>query len=49
VLIIRVQDKSIVAGDLIVKNQSRPVEVYLSGGGEVQGQIKGAGVVRDSI
>ncbi|MEN8163026.1 MAG: hypothetical protein ABFS37_02765 [Acidobacteriota bacterium] len=43
---IRIADGSIVAGDVRVKSK-RKVRVVLSGGGEVQGKIKGAEVVRE--
>jgi len=43
---IRIADGSVVAGDIRVKNQ-RKVQVVLSGGGEVQGKIKGAEVVKE--
>lgn len=43
---IRIADHSIVAGDIRVKSR-RKVQVVLSGGGEVQGKIKGAEVVRE--
>ncbi len=43
---IRIADGSVVAGDVRVKSQ-RKVQVILSGGGEVQGKIQGAEVVRE--
>jgi len=43
---IRIADGSVVAGDVRVKSK-RKVQVTLSGGGEVQGKIQGAEVVRE--
>ncbi len=43
---IRIADGSVVAGDVRVKSK-RKVQVVLSGGGEVQGKIQGAEVVRE--
>ena len=39
-------DGAIVGGDVVVKDSDRDVQVILSGGGKVEGQIRGAEVVR---
>jgi hypothetical protein len=50
VLIIRIEQNSVVEGDIIVKRHYRPVEVHLSDEGRVLGQIDGAKLVgRPSI
>jgi hypothetical protein len=50
VLIIRIEQNSVVEGDIIVKRHYRPVEVHLSDEGRVLGQIEGAKLVgRPSI
>lgn len=45
VIVISVKDGSVVEGDVVVKQHYRPVEVHLSGGGKVLGEINGARVV----
>jgi len=47
-LFIRIEDGSVVEGDVLIKRHHRPVEVHLSGGGKVLGEIKGAKVVENS-
>ncbi len=44
---IRVLDGSVIEGDVVVKARKRKVTVVLAGGGEVQGEIEGAEVVRE--
>ncbi len=44
---IRVLDGSVIEGDVVVKARKRKVTVVLAGGGEVQGEIDGAEVVRE--
>ncbi len=44
---IRVLDGSVIEGDVIVKARKRKVTVVLAGGGEIQGEITGAEVVRE--
>ncbi len=44
---VRVLDGSVIEGDVIVKNHKRKVVVVLADGGEVQGEIDGAEVVRE--
>ena len=45
---IKIRDGAVVEGDVIVKDRDRPVTVYLSAGGEVLGEIRGAEVVREA-
>jgi predicted acyltransferase (DUF342 family) len=44
---IRISDGSSVKGDIIVKEEDMKVKVYLSQGGNVEGQVKGAEVTRE--
>jgi DUF4097 and DUF4098 domain-containing protein YvlB len=43
---VKILGGSVVEGDVIVEDSKRKVTVYLEGGGEVKGEIRGAEVVR---
>ncbi len=43
---IKILEGSVVEGDVVVKDRSREVTVYLAGGGEVLGEIRHAEVIR---
>lgn len=46
-LIIRIEDNSIVEGDIVVRDEDKEVKVYLLNGGKVYGKIDGAVVFRE--
>jgi DUF4097 and DUF4098 domain-containing protein YvlB len=44
---IRIEDGSVVEGDIMVRDEDKKVEVYLSNGGKVSGRIEGAEVYEE--
>ena len=48
ILKIYIKDESVVDGDIVVLDSDRDVKVYLSGGGNVKGNVEGAEVVDEA-
>ncbi len=46
-IVIELDGGSVVAGDIIVEDEDIPVKVYIRGGSQVGGKIRGAEVIRD--
>jgi len=44
---IRIEDNSVVEGDIMVRDEDKEVKVYLLNGGKVNGRIEGAKVIRE--